>query len=75
MLDIKVVVVWSVVVVADVVGVLVALVLEVKVVVVWSVVDVEDVVVVPVAVVLEVKVMAVVVICPFECKYVKRVSM
>ena len=73
-LDIKVVVVWSEAVVADVVGVLVALLLEVKVVVVWSVVDVAYVVLVPVAVVLEVKVMAVVVICPFECKYSKRVS-
>ena len=43
-LDVKVVVVWSVVDVADVVGVLVAVVLDVKVVVVWSVVDVADVV-------------------------------
>ena len=69
------IVVWSVVDVTDIVGGLVAVLLEVKVVVVWSVIDVADVVLVPVAVVLEVKVMAVVVICPFECKYVKRVSM
>ena len=44
MLDVKVVVVWSVVDVADDVGLLAAVVLEVKVVVVSSVVDVADVV-------------------------------
>ena len=49
--------------------------LDVKVVVVWFAGVVAVVVGVPVAVVLEVKVVVVVVICPFECKYVKRVSM
>ena len=43
-LDVKVVVIWSLVDVADIVGVLVAVVLEVKVVLIWSVVDVADVV-------------------------------
>ena len=52
-----------------------AVVLDVKVMVVSSVVDVADVVGVLVAEVLDVKVVVVVVICPFECKYVKRVSM
>ena len=44
MLDVKVVVVWSVVDFTDVFGVLVAVVLAVKVVVVLSMVDVVDVV-------------------------------